>query len=399
MFGFAQPPIVDRVPSISAGVQAAVPVVEGPSGDRAVDGRSEADGYHVRVTSASDGYAWTDIAVLRPANLDPSSWYGYQCLSSDGKFAAVAVLPGDAINANSARDHGAFAYAINVATGDTKALGTGVGLKYHSPQCGLDHTAVFTSNPGVDEGSTVSTRYDLSTGKQVAQAVVAGQVTSVVPVAGTMVGAKGTDVVVLPRAGSVKDPASAKKLLAAGGAPYDLRPSSDGGVDFITFETDGRTTIRHEKDAKAENIGVGTMGSTHLFLGAGGHNIATGAKVDGSLFAADASKLPLGADNATLGGTGLFGQSRSTAPREVNAAPSQSDLASAAGAPLVELVKSRRVFQSELNEGSAKSSKRTGPTVQGYGNSPGKSATQPAPKEAKRTAYTGVGPLNPAVST
>jgi RHS repeat-associated protein len=397
LFGFAQPPALDSIRDVSAVAQATAPAVSGATTDRAVDGRGDADGYHVRVTSAATGYAWSDIAVLRPASLDPGSWYGYQCVTSDGKFVAVAVLPGDAINSNVARDHGAFAYAIDVSNGAVKALGTGVGLKYHSPQCGLDDTAVFTSNPGANERITVSTRYNLSSGKQVSQSVVEGQVTSVVPTSHGMVGAYGTDLVSLPSSGSVRAPAAIKKLVAAGGAPFDLRPASDGGVDFVAAAADGATTVQHMTDGKTKRIGSGSIGSTHLFLGTGGHNIVTGAKSSGGLAVADAGKLPLGADNVTLGASAAFGESPTQVPAKSGKVQSQADLAASASAPLVEVARSQRVFQTSVTDRSTKSAKSTGPTVQG-GGATRNSTTQPAPKEAKRTAFTGVGPLNPSIS-
>ncbi|WP_313539507.1 RHS repeat-associated core domain-containing protein [Leifsonia aquatica] len=398
VFGLMQAPAAEAsgVAVSPAAVALASAAKQSSSDDLAVDGRGDSDGYHVRVSSTSGGYSWRDVAVLRPANLDPGSWYGYQCLSADGKFVAVAVLPGDAINANAARDHGAFAYAVDVSSGAVKALGTGVGLKYHSPQCGLDDTAVFTSNPGVNEGSTVATRYDLSSGKQVTQSVTAGQVTSVVPVGDAMVGAQGTDVVALPDAGSVKEPAKAKKVVAAGGAAFDLHPSSDGGVDFVA-DSAGGDTVAHEKDGRTSKVGSGAAGATNLFLGAGGHNIVTGATVADGAVAVDAGKLPLGADNVTLDGSGVFGQSPSSIPAHTDSAPTQAQLATSAGAPLVEVVKSQQVFQTSVQDAATAAAKGTGPTVQGGGSASGDS-TQPAPKEAKRSVFTGVGPLNPSIS-
>ena len=365
----------------------------------AVDGRSDSDGYHVRVTSGADGYAWRDIAVLRPANLDPGSWYGYQCLSSDGKFVAVAVLPGDAINTNAARDHGAFAYSVNVSTGAVKALATGVGLKYHSPQCGLDDTAVFTSNPGANESSTVAVRYDLPTGKQDSQSVVNGQVTSVVPSGDGMVGALGTTLVTLPAGGTVKSPSKAHELAKAGGGAFDLRPSSDGGVDYIAEAADGTAGIHHEVSGRVADVGAAKVGETRLFLGAGGHTIVTGTSAP-NLVSADIAKLPIGADNVTLDGSGTFGPAPSSVPAKASAAPlTQPQLATAAGAPLVEVNATKQVFQSTIGDGSAKTSKQTGGALPGAGTSGGTKGVQPAPKEAKRSAFVGVGPLTPPIST
>src|SRR4051794_26412393 len=76
--------------------------------DLAVSGYGDADGYHVQVARESAGFAWQDVAVLRPARLDESRWYGYQCLTGDGTHVAVSVLPGGLINLPGARLRGAY---------------------------------------------------------------------------------------------------------------------------------------------------------------------------------------------------------------------------------------------------------------------------------------------------
>ncbi len=93
-------------PGVASAVHQAGDRSSSMASDVAVDGAGDDAGYHVRIASGSDGYVWHDVAVLRPANLDPGSWYGYQCVTGDGKFAAVAVLPGDLINRNEARHWG-----------------------------------------------------------------------------------------------------------------------------------------------------------------------------------------------------------------------------------------------------------------------------------------------------
>ena len=52
--------------------------------------------------------------MLKPAGLDTASWTGYQCVSGDGRYAAVAVLPTSVVNLESARDRGAFAYSVQL---------------------------------------------------------------------------------------------------------------------------------------------------------------------------------------------------------------------------------------------------------------------------------------------
>jgi len=61
--------------------------------------------------------AWREIAALDPDGIDDSSWTGYQRVSGDGRYAAASILPASAVNPESARDHGGFAYSVNLSTG------------------------------------------------------------------------------------------------------------------------------------------------------------------------------------------------------------------------------------------------------------------------------------------
>ena len=61
--------------------------------DVAITGYGDGSGYHLEVGRESSGFSWREIAVLQPGGIDASSWTGYQCMSGDGRFAAVAILP------------------------------------------------------------------------------------------------------------------------------------------------------------------------------------------------------------------------------------------------------------------------------------------------------------------
>ncbi len=76
------------------------------SADLAINGFGDSAGYHLEVGRESSAFAWHEIAVLRPDGYDDSSWTGYQCVSGDGRFAAVAILPASAVNIEDARDQG-----------------------------------------------------------------------------------------------------------------------------------------------------------------------------------------------------------------------------------------------------------------------------------------------------
>ncbi|SIS10799.1 RHS repeat-associated core domain-containing protein [Microbacterium sp. RURRCA19A] len=382
---------------IAAGDDAAGSV--SPSGAGvAVDGGGAADGYHVRVTSAASGFAWQDVAVLRPADVSPGSWYGYQCVTSDGDYAAVAVLPGTAINVNAARDHGAYAYAVDLRSGVVSALGSGVGLKYHSPQCGLDHSAVFTSNPGANEGTTVATRYDLEAGTQMSQSIVAGQVTSVIPVGDGMVGAQGTSLVSMPAQGTLDSPAKVSTLTDTGGGAYDLRPASDGGIDLLSTSADGHVQMLHEINGAARKVGHDGIAGAKLFLGAGGHNIAVGVSAGTGVTSVDASKLPVGADNATLDGTAVFGPRQNAPPGKTGDEATQSDLSEQVAPPLVQVSGTSEVKDTTVHTAAPQVENSTGPALPGA-DTPSDPSTQPAPRESNRSAFVGAGPAASSVQT
>jgi RHS repeat-associated protein len=307
--------------------------------DVAVNGIGAADGYHLRVASGDAGFGWRDVAVLRPAALDPSTWYGYQCVTDDGKYVAVAVLPGDEINDNVSRDRGAYAYSVNIASGKVTTLASGVGLKYHSPGCGVGDTAAFTANLGSDEASTEALAFDLKTGQRTQDSILAGQITSVVPVGSGLVGAQGASIVSIPVGGSPSQPGKAKTLVAAGGDAYDLRPSASGGVDFLAGDAKSATAKVQQLDGSTvHTVGSGPASDVALFAGAGGHNQVVGAQVSAArVTERDYSALPLRAETMSLDGQAAFGATRNAGDAKLNVAPStQTEAAAQASLPVVE---------------------------------------------------------------
>ncbi|WP_329138164.1 DUF6531 domain-containing protein [Streptomyces sp. NBC_01476] len=287
-----------------------------PSGDVLLNGYGDGSGYHLAVATGASGFTWREVAVVRPGDIDDSSWTGYQCVSGDGRFAAVAVLPAMAVNQAAARDHGAFAYTVDLRTGAVKPVAAGVELKYHSPGCGIGDTAEFTVNPGDNEQRTQVLSVDLKSAKVTASGSVAGQVTSVVPTAAGPVGALGGTLVRIPvtAKGSKAAPV---KLADAGGVAYDVRPESGGGVDFAVQRAGGRQSslLRRERGGKVSTIGEGPAAKLQLMQGRGGHASAVGAtsvnKSSGVRSVATAG-LPNGAQAVSLDGAAAFGAGAKT---------------------------------------------------------------------------------------
>src|ERR1700733_12469209 len=134
MVGFVAAVVPVEQRAVAAAVApSSVPTSAAPglaAGDLALNGWGDGSGYHLDVLSGGSGNDWRQVALIRPDGIDDSSWTGYQCLSGDGRYAAVAVLPASAVNTPSLRAHGAFAYTVELADGVVHAVASGVALEY-----------------------------------------------------------------------------------------------------------------------------------------------------------------------------------------------------------------------------------------------------------------------------
>ncbi|MCQ9165548.1 FG-GAP-like repeat-containing protein [Arthrobacter sp. STN4] len=288
------------------------------SPDMAVSGFGDSAGYHIGLSREASGFAWTTIATIKPQDVDAASWVGSQCVSGDGKYVAVAVLPSSAVNSPIALDRGAFAYSVQVSTGKVTPLISGVGLDYYSPGCGVGDGAVFTLSLGENEQSTELVSTDLAAGKVTGTVEVAGQVTSAVPSGNGLVAVSGSTLVSLPSsapAGTVTRPMT---VTAVGGQPFSLRPSAGGGVDLLSVQPGGRSTaLLHESLGKIMRRGAGPMDKVALFAGRAGHNIATGVPASAgstSVRVVDASGLPAPPSAASADGDAVFSAAVTAAP-------------------------------------------------------------------------------------
>ena len=279
------------------------------SADVAIDGWGDSAGYHVEVGRESGSFAWREVAILSPDGFDEGSWDGYQCLSGDGRFAAVAILPALAANVPAARDHGGFAYSVDLASGAVHPVAAGVASKYYSPGCGAGDTAVFTVDLGTDQQQTRLLTADLATGRVSASVDVAGQVTSAVPGPAGPIGVVGGTIAAI---GANGKPAV---LAQAGGSAFDLRPTSDGGVNFLSVAPGSGTSIaQHESKGVLTRLGSGPLTRMQLFGGRSGHAVLAGASATDAaglaaagVRAVDDGKLTRGVQASSLDGDALLG--------------------------------------------------------------------------------------------
>lgn len=300
------------VPAEDFGSQAA------SSSDVAVSGFGDSSGYHLQIGKESEGFAWKSLAVIEPQGVDASSWTGYQCLSGDGRFAAVAVLASSSVNLAAARDRGAYGYSVEVATGKVTPVVSGVGLKYYSPGCGAADTAVFSLSLGAQEQRTGLVSVDLASGKVTASTTVAGQVSSAVPTPGGVVGVLGSGLVSVPDKGTDTNPAKPTEIATVKGSAFNLRPSSDGGVDLLNVAADNsRTQVMHFDGKKITTLGQGPVNKVALFAGRDGKNIITGleaAPASSALKSVDSSHLSGTTSGASLDGDAIFGSKQPARP-------------------------------------------------------------------------------------
>lgn len=305
----ASGPTAAKAPGVQAPAESA-----GPAADVLVNGWGDSAGYHLAVGTGAGGYAWRELAVVRPGGIDDASWTGYQCVSGDGRYAAVTVLPASAVNRAEARDHGAFAYSVDLRSGAVKPVATGVAMKYHSPGCGLATDATFVVNPGENQRSTQVLSVDLPTGKIRSTVTVQGQVTSVVPTPEGPVGVMGASLVRIPS--PVAGSAVPKVLAKVDGDAYDLRPAAGGTVDFaVQSKRAAPSKLMRLRSGKVSSLGEGPKESLRLMQGRSGHAIAVGASdvASGSgITRAQAKGLPNGVTAVSLDGGALIGDGAQT---------------------------------------------------------------------------------------
>ncbi|CCB71872.1 RHS repeat-associated core domain-containing protein [Streptantibioticus cattleyicolor] len=313
--GVVSPAIAATTPRAAPSAAPPPPAPTTAAGDVLVNGWGDGAGYHLDVATGSGGYDWRELAVLRPAGIDDSSWTGYQCVSGDGRYAAVAILPASAVNLAVARDHGAFAYSVDLRSGAVKPVAAGVALKYHTPGCGTGDTAEFTIDPGNDQRATQVLSADLPSGRLTHVTTVPGQVTSVVPAGDGPVGVLGGELVRIPEDGGRT--ARPVALASVGGLAYDLRPAAGGGVDFAVQRAAGRSSlIVRERSGHLTTLGEGTHTGLRLMQGRAGHALALEATrlVPGSGVRAVATRgLPGAATGVSLDGGAVLGLGARTA--------------------------------------------------------------------------------------
>ncbi|MGV4924686.1 hypothetical protein K2224_24190 [Streptomyces sp. BHT-5-2] len=235
------------------------------SSDRAITAAADADGLKILVADSAKAYEWKTAATLSEPGMPADSWIGNQCVM-DADHVAAVYAPRTFTNKPDLMQGGAFTAIVNVRTGAVTKLPFTASLAYFDPTCNpATHTAAFTAFRGMNDIKGMETRVvTVSTaGRTTGDVTAGGEVTSAVPVADGTVAARGNRVIHLDRTGKVNT------LTAAGGVPFDIRPTQGTGVAFI--ERDGDKTA-HAKVWKGSGeptvVATGRLGDLALAQGA-----------------------------------------------------------------------------------------------------------------------------------
>ncbi|UQI49729.1 GDSL-type esterase/lipase family protein (plasmid) [Streptomyces sp. HU2014] len=198
------------------------------SRDQAFTSSGDGTGFHLMVAEERMGYQWKTAATLSEPGFEADTWIGNVCLTESGKYAAVAYAPRTFTNKSELMSRGAFTAIVNLEDGDVRKLPFQATLGYFSPGCGKGENAVFSQFSDEETSKKSQTRLvtvDAGSGST-AEATIAGQVTSAVPVDGHIVAARGRQI--------VKINGSAVQTIADTHAtPFQLKTDADGGVTFI----------------------------------------------------------------------------------------------------------------------------------------------------------------------
>lgn len=216
------------------------------SDDRAWSTSGDAEGLHVMVADAADGFRWRTVATLAEDGFSTDRWIGNACATGSGDRVAVSYAPRAFTNNDALFDRGGFTAVVDLATGAVQKLDVRSSLAFYSPGCGIGEDAVFTQEGGSELGRTRVVSVDTRSGASAAPVEVPGQLTSAVPTASGIVAADDQALVRLAADGT-RTP-----LVATTGTAFELTPDADGGVVFLERDGEQATARRASPDQVAD---------------------------------------------------------------------------------------------------------------------------------------------------
>ncbi|WP_062436276.1 golvesin C-terminal-like domain-containing protein [Herbidospora daliensis] len=239
------------------------------SSDLALAATGDATGFHVLTATAATGYQWRTVATLSEPGMDTDQWIGNACLTGSGGRIVAVYAPRHFTNRPWLFARGAFAAVIDVRTGAVTKLKDQVTLAYFNPGCGAGDTVALTQGVSDRQGTTRLLTVDAATNRVTRAVVAEGQLTSAVPVGGTLVAAHGTALVEVGGGGALR------QLADTGSVPFDLRATADGGVAFAT--RDGASVrVRQHLAGQTRELASGPLGELSVRSGTNGRVFLVG---------------------------------------------------------------------------------------------------------------------------
>ncbi|MER5700979.1 SGNH/GDSL hydrolase family protein [Micromonospora sp. NPDC002296] len=252
------------------------------STDRAVTTSADETGLHVLVADTKAAYQWRTAATLAEPGVTTDQWTGQLCVTGSGRRAVVVYAPRQFANKENLLNAGAFAAVVDLSTGAVTKLPERYSLAYHNPGCAAGESVVLTrlELPATANGNaaartvltTVDTRRPLA-GHRV---YASGQLTSAVPVEGSILAAKGDALVTVDRKGTVRTAAR------TGGTPFRLMPDGSRGVAFQVARTDKVDLLRWT-GGRLATVATVPSGTVKLRAGGQGRVFAVGARAGARL--------------------------------------------------------------------------------------------------------------------
>ena len=240
------------------------------SADRAWTTVGDADGLHVLVADARDGYAWRTAATLSEQGFEVDQWIGNACVTGSGRRLVVVYAPRTFTNDEKLFARGGFTAVVDLETGGVTKLPVQSTLAYFNPGCGVDESAVVTQAGDQDLAKTRVLRVDAVKAKLAAPIDVPGQLTSAVPVKDAIVAADSHSLVRVANDGT-------RTLLApATGVPFQVSPDAEGGVVFLD-KTGADVAVRRSARGELSTLATGPLTEVDLARGAAGKVFVTGA--------------------------------------------------------------------------------------------------------------------------
>lgn len=239
------------------------------SADALVTGVGDTDGFHLYVARENQAFQWSTLATLHATSLDVGPWTGYTCVTGSGRYAVAVYAPAMASNKPALEEAGALAAVVDIDTGRSTVVASGVQLAYFNPACGPTDDVLLTRALGDNEQQTDLLTVDAATAQVVATTRVDAQLTTPLATSGGDYGIAHGNLVRVGASGALTT------LATPAGRPFALAASSGNAIDLVSVH--GQQVIAERYAAGRMNrIGTAAPDRLQLFGLRGGTDLLVG---------------------------------------------------------------------------------------------------------------------------